>query len=231
MHKKLVAEKVLDEIEEHFLASYSSTYESVASLSLLTIQYYASCHEQNVKTATKLGSDKSVNDILSVLNFYSSAIFSFSQSENTKLMHTEATVSTEITEETDRSLYRIGGGTLAGIYNTASQQKRWKGKLWKSNKKHLSHPYCKIVNVIKMTHEEKSQLPPALSFRDRGGMIFPKQVFLPFIRRVVNRTCTYTNVSAMKKYSSRLLHVSSQHYILCIRSSYLLLIALSSVLT
>ena len=157
-----------------------------------------------------------LNDIFTVFNFYSSVVFRFSQiKRNTSTASSDMSNLIE-SEETDSSLFRIGGGPLAGISNRVSGKKLWKATIWSKYKytcKTAQHPFNNIVALIKMTSQEKSRLPRALAFRDRGRMLFPKQQLLPFVRCVIASVSKYTNFNAVKMFGKKLLLVCENYII------------------
>ena len=65
-----------------------------------------------------------------------------------------------------------------------------------------------------MTLEGKKSLPLELQQRDRGNMVFPKSIFMPYIRAVNLATKSYLIETALKKYGIHLLQVG---YVNCNR--------------
>lgn len=95
---------------------------------------------------------------------------------------------------------RFGGGALADIFT-------YRYKDMKSNKasKQKEKKELQVLECIRRV--DKSTLPPALAYRDRGGMYFPDEAFIPFIRSLddcVREIQMQTALHVMAKISSRL---------------------------
>ena len=58
-----------------------------------------------------------------------------------------------------------------------------------------------------MTQAEKECLHVELKQRDRGNMVFPKSVFMPYITAVNLAMKHYLHEAALSKYGIHLLHV------------------------
>lgn len=72
---------------------------------------------------------------------------------------------------------RFGGGALADMFT------QWY-KGMKSNKASIhKERISKELQVLECIRRmDKFTLPPTLAYRDRGGMYFPNEAFLPFIK-------------------------------------------------
>ena len=157
LSKKIQDENLLAGILREYLSIYSTVYDSgLLSLSLLTIRYYAKCQQKNIQMAEQYLRDNFyINDIFTVFNFYSSVVFRFSQIERSTSTSPSDKSNLIESEETDSSLFRIGGGTLAGISNRVSGKKLWKATIWSKYKYKCKtfahHPFSSIIALIKMT--------------------------------------------------------------------------------
>ena len=58
-----------------------------------------------------------------------------------------------------------------------------------------------------MSREDKTQLPDELKDRDRGGMYFPMECVMPFIRLVNASSVMYANKEAFRRHGRGLLKV------------------------
>ena len=134
LSKEIQDENLFAGILREYLSIYSTVYDSgLLSFSLLTIRYYAKCQQKNVEmTEQYLRDNFYINDIFTVFNFYSSVVFRFSQIERSTSTSDKSNLIES--EETDSSLFRIGGGTLADISNWVSGKKLWKATIWSKYK-------------------------------------------------------------------------------------------------
>ena len=71
---------------------------------------------------------------------------------------------------------RFGGGALADMFT--HRYKDMKSNQASKQKEKISKE-LQVLECIRRV--DKSTLPPALAYRDRGGMYFPDEAFLPFI--------------------------------------------------
>ena len=117
----------------------------------------------------------------------------------------ECQSSCAVESEADEVYYRFAGGALADMLKV-----RYKDM--KSNKPSLhKEKISKELQVLNwMRLSDKSNLPSALVYRDRGGMYFPDEDLLPFIRSLDNTVREYTNKDAFQRYGKNLVKVVSE---------------------
>ncbi|XP_014681584.1 PREDICTED: uncharacterized protein LOC106821342 [Priapulus caudatus] len=117
----------------------------------------------------------------------------------------DETTPTNLHEETEYSLLRIGGGCLAKLIHflRAHSQGKWKKKKF----------YAEVLNLAKactMTSAQKKQalLPTGLATRDKGYMWIPKRFFLTWLRRLNNAVCLVANKESFTQHGSELVKVT-----------------------
>ena len=59
-----------------------------------------------------------------------------------------------------------------------------------------------------MRRVDKSTLPSTLAYRDRGGMYFPDEVFLPFIRSLDECVRENANEESFTRYGKNLVKIT-----------------------
>ena len=84
--------------------------------------------------------------------------------------------STSLRSEPDEVYLRFGGGALASMFT--GRYKDMKSNKSSQHNEKVSQE-LQVLEWIQMV--DKSELPIALEYRDRGGMYFPDKALLPFI--------------------------------------------------
>ena len=102
----------------------------------------------------------------------------------------------------DVALYRLGGWALF----SATKFRCKAVKLSPSNCDVLKEE-IELLNAIKIPHDEKDTLPPALQYLDRGGLTFPRQELLPYLKEIEMRMLDVLNETNYRRYGKRLFEV------------------------
>ena len=107
--------------------------------------------------------------------------------------------------EPDEVYLRFGGGALADMFT-----QRYKGM--KSNKaskcKERISQELQVLECIRRV--DKSTLPATLAYRDRGGMFFPDEPFLPFIKSLDECVRENTNEEGFTRYGKNLVKIATE---------------------
>lgn len=191
-----------------YLENYQRQIVVQSSMCSVTVSYYKECLSVHKLVESELNLDKSkLDELYSVLNFYSNSVFHYAQQLRVDTSENDfASASDSVIDETERGLYCLGGGCLAEIRNRILGKGR---NYWLKAKGQVKrHVFGDIVAALKMDPIEKSSLPDALRSRDRGGMIFPKSVLLPFVRHVNGSVMSYATSGAMKAHGKNFIKVS-----------------------
>ena len=110
--------------------------------------------------------------------------------------------STSIRSEPNEVYLRFGGGALASMFT--GRYKDLKPNKSSQHKEKVSQE-LQVLEWIRMV--DKSELPIALEYRDRGGMYFPDKVLLPFIKSLDECVRESTNTVAFQRYGKKLVKV------------------------
>jgi len=188
------------------------------STAKLMFEYFTRCRQQNdiiirslldtmQENNFELGNFPSVELHASVLLNCYTVIALKSINHSINLTSTVDHERSSLRDETDSSLFRLGGGTLGEIINLCKKRIKMK-QLFKLQRKQ-ANDQLHFAKQLCMTREEKTSLPAELKNRDRGGMYFPIRGLLTFIRLVNCSTLKYANKEAFKKYGHDVLKVIS----------------------
>ena len=107
--------------------------------------------------------------------------------------------------EPDDVYLRFGGGALADMFT-----QRYKDM--KSNKPSIhKERISKELQVLEcMRRMDKSTIPPTLAYRDRGGMYFPDEAFLPFIKSLDDCVRGNANEESFTCYGKNLVKIATE---------------------
>ena len=80
-----------------------------------------------------------------------------------------------------------------------------------------------LLEAMVASKEEKASLPKGLQFLDRGGLTFPKETIIPYLRVVEERMLDVLSKDNYRRYGEHLFEVSTQntdanHYFYSIHS-------------
>ena len=108
--------------------------------------------------------------------------------------------------EPDEVYLRFGGGALADMFKQRYKDMRSKKK--SSKTKDIISQEIQVLGWIRRV--DKSTLPASLAYRDQGGMYFPDDDFLPFIRNLDECVRESANEDAFQRYGKNLVKVVSE---------------------
>ena len=108
--------------------------------------------------------------------------------------------------EPDEVYLRFGGGALADMFKQRYKDMRSKSK--SSETKDIISQEIQVLQWIRRV--DKSTLPASFTYRDQGGMYFPDDDFLPFIRNLDECVRVSANEDAFQRYSKNLVKVVSE---------------------
>jgi hypothetical protein len=160
--------------------------------------------------------ETSENDIISVLNFYSNAVFNVSLSHQSvrteqkrskrKIVSNPVTLSNKV-PKTERGLFIIAGGCLCLMYKKYIGKRHYRLQLKRLRRPKKNSNFVAIVCALRMTDVEKADAPAALLSRDRGGLIVPKLNLLPYIRQVIEGVMQFATSDGIKQHGHHLFKV------------------------
>ena len=107
--------------------------------------------------------------------------------------------------EPDEVYLRFGGGALAYMFTQC--YKDMKSKKSSEKKENISQE-LQVLQWIRRV--DKSTLPASLAYRDRGGMYFPDEAFLPFIKSIDECVRENANEECFKRYGKNLVRVITE---------------------
>ena len=102
--------------------------------------------------------------------------------------------------EPDEVYLCFGGGALADMFKQC-----YKDMKSKKSSKNSKKVFQQLQVLQWIQRDNKSTLPASLAYRDKGGMYFPEDVFLPFFKSVDECVRERKDFSVMAKALSRLL--------------------------
>ncbi len=212
LHESLVLNGLADIVQTFVdILSNSKSMPGKQSVAAQLFDYYTECKRRgmdlvnNLNDTLELGSDPSFELHASVLlNFYSTIVLKANDDNATESQCRLPTTS----EESQTSLLCLGGGTLGEIINVCKKRVAMLGlSTLQRQQARLQLQYAKHLC---MSREEKTaHLPEELKNRDRGGMYFPVDSFVPFICEVNLSTLKYANKEAFNIHRHDLLKVST----------------------
>ncbi len=115
-----------------------------------------------------------------------------------------------MTAETTRTVQCIGGGTLSDIIRAS--KKLMKLLSISAEQRRQASWLLAVAKSVCMSPEEKCSLSADLKARDRGGMYFPKAVFMDFLAKAVAATVEFACNEGMKKHGTTLFKVGILSY-------------------
>ena len=102
------------------------------------------------------------------------------------------------------TLVGFGGGALADMFT------QWY-KDMKSNKATITKKgFQRSFKLECMRRVDKSTIPPTLAYRDRGGMYFPNEAFLPFIKSLDDCVRKNANEESFTCYGKNLVKITTE---------------------
>ena len=108
------------------------------------------------------------------------------------------------------SLYRLGGFALFSSIQYRERKIMWKKKFLVSHE--MAEKLLTELSLLKqLKDEEKTDLPAAVDFQDRGHMTFMKPVLLPFIRNTVAEVRKLMNFQEYSKHGKDFFKASLNH--------------------
>ena len=131
-----------------------------------------------------------------------SAVYGYMLQQARLLVKDDEECSTSIRSEPDEVYLRFGGGALASMFT--GRYKDMKSNKSSQHKEKVSQE-LQVLGWIRMV--DKSELPIALEYRDRGGMYFPDKALLPFIKSLDECVRESTNTVAFQRYGKNLVRV------------------------
>ena len=201
---------------KNILQSFNRIYENISlrkykSRSKRLFDYFTECRVNNSILIQDILSDliNSNNELGKLISFETDAhavllyyaISALKCSEKTG----EQQQSISVSEQPEVQLICLGGGTLGDIINlNKKRMKNEKLSKFQSSQARMQLQYAKHFC---MSREDKAQLPDELKDRDRGGMYFPMECVMPFIRLVNASSVTYANKEAFRRHGRDLLKV------------------------
>ena len=100
----------------------------------------------------------------------------------------------------DTSLYRIGGWAIHSLLKQTSERVKHTEDVTTLKEE------LKLLESMKL--DDKTSVPPGLVYLDRGGLLFPKQELLPYLRLVEERLLDVLNENNYRRYGKHLFEVS-----------------------
>lgn len=133
-----------------------------------------------------------------------------SELQKTLITELEARCETESTGDNsmgsdDTALYQIGGWALFSAAKFRQQCiRQQRGDVEKLAEELID------LKALQLAHESKLHLPVGLRYLDRGGLTFPKEQLLPYLRKIEERMLEVLNDKNYRRYGQRLFEVRVQ---------------------
>ena len=208
----------LEKVVERYVDIYNGRRQNCFTSGVFTFTFYRDCGLANdnivdsiLPELVEFGSVTLSDDLRVLLNFYAHATLLCGLSSTSNKDSDEETVTNVHNNamiddnETDKALYRVSGGTLCEIIKV--HKRRISNKHLSDKQRARAKVVLETARGFAMTSEEKKSLPLELQQRNRGNMVFPNAIFMPYIRAVNLATKSYLNEAALKKYGIHLLQV------------------------
>ena len=208
----------LEKVVERYVDIYDERRQNCFTSGVFTFTFYSDCGLANdnivdsiLPELVEFGSVTLSDDLRVLLNFYAHATLLCGLSSTSNKDSDEETVTNVHNNamiddnETDKALYCISSGTLCEIIKV--HKRRISNKHLSDKQRARAKVVLQTASGFAMTSEEKKSLPLELQQRDRGNMVFPNAIFMPYIRAVNLATKSYLNEAALKKYGIHLLQV------------------------
>jgi hypothetical protein len=187
----------------------------VYSAALLTFTYISKCSILNSEIISNISlanhlADTDKDDVNALLNYYISACLACAKSKNVEQLpsaETSAPAVSSSVDETERGLFCISGGTLCDI-GKLNKKRMLNAKCTPTQRQRAKLVYLCVQKISMSVTDKANDLPVALKDRDRGAMVFPKKVLLPYVTAVNKATMHFLSEEALQKYGKNLLKVS-----------------------